>query len=514
MSPEVEAEAPRWLGRVPAVLHYTGRLLEFVGLVMLVPVALVALYWGQFGEGPATLVAFIGPALGGMVVGRALRWSLPGARLDMVGSMLVCGVSWLAATALGALPFVIGIDASFLDGCFEAMSGFTTTGITVFNGLYELPRSILFWRALTQWLGGLGILSLFLALSFQGRTTHLILGAESHKIATARPAPGLLHTIRVFWAIYIFYTLLAVIVLTAQGMPVFDSLCHALTALSTGGYSPHDASIQHYRDAGYANYRWIEYTLVFFMLLGGINFLVHYRLLRFDWRALWDHLEVRWWWYLISGMAAIVAFERLHHVGWLGRLPAGPSDLAELEQTFRLSLFQVVSIITTTGYTTQDINSEFFGAAAKQIFLVAMVIGGCVGSTGGGIKVLRVAVLSKMVLAQLFKVRVTPRASTGIVVDRKLFPEPEIERVAALFFAWIALLLLGGAITALFTDLSPLESLSGMFTALGNVGPCYMSVAEMITIHPVVKVTYIIGMMAGRLEILPVLLLFSARAWR
>jgi len=147
------------------------------------------------------------------------------------------------------------------------------------------------------------------------------------------------------------------------------------------------------------------------------------------------------------------------------------------------------------------------------LFLVMMVIGGCVGSTGGGFKVLRIAILNRLMLRELFKIRVSGRASSGLIIDKKRVPEDEIQRVAALFFTWIALLVVGGGITALFSKHGAYESISGMFSALGNIGPCYISVQEMIEISPVVKLTYIVGMLAGRLEILPVLLLFSRKAW-
>jgi len=161
-----------------------------------------------------------------------------------------------------------------------------------------------------------------------------------------------------------------------------------------------------------------------------------------------------------------------------------------------------------------DIGSEFFGTVAKQLFLVMMVIGGCVGSTSGGFKVLRVAMLSRLMQRELFKAKVSGRASTGLVVDNRIVPDAEIHRVAALFYAWMALLVIGGGVTALFSSQETLASFSGMFSALGNIGPCYISVADMMEMPAVVKITYIVGMLAGRLEILPVLLLFSPRVWR
>ena len=487
-----------------------------MGLVLLFPLIVVIFYWGQKGDGWITATAFVISSLISFSLGMVLRHKFESDKLDTTGSMLMCALGWLFASAIGALPFIIGIRANYLDACFEAMSGFTTTGITVFSGLDNLPRSILFWRALTQWLGGVGILSFFLLVISQSGGAHHMFGAESHKISSVRPAPGLFNTLRILWAIYAFLTILAIAILALAKMPVFDSICHALTALSTGGFSPHDSSIGFYRLSGHPNYRLIEYSVIFFMMLGGINFLVHYRVLTGDFKALWDNTEIRYWWRFVVGFTAIIIIDRLYKSGAFGALfrDGTAINLGEFEQTFRHSLFQVMSILTTTGFGTKDIGSDFFGALSKQLFLAMMVIGGCVGSTGGGFKVMRVAILNRLIIRELFKLRIPGRVSTGVVVDKKIVPEDEVDRIAALFFTWMALLLVGGGITALFSHLGPWESFSGMFSAMGNIGPCYISVPDMIAIHPIVKLTYIFGMLAGRLEILPVLLLFSRKAWK
>jgi trk system potassium uptake protein TrkH len=305
------------------------------------------------------------------------------------------------------------------------------------------------------------------------------------------------------------------VTLAIEGMPIFDAICHALTTLSTGGFSTHDSSIEFYRLTGHPNYRLIEYSLTFFMMLGGINFLIHYRVITGDFRALWDNLEVRYWWRLIAAFTIIIVIDHLRRVGALGALftRGVPINLHEFERTFRYSIFQVISVLTTTGFGTKDIGSDFFPAVSRQLFLVMMVIGGCVGSTGGGFKVLRIAILNRLMFRELFRLRVSGKASTGLIIDKKRVPDDEVHRVAALFFTWIGLLVVGGGITALFSNQGALQSFSGMCSALGNIGPCYISVGDMINIHPVVKVTYIFGMLAGRLEILPVLLLFSRKAW-
>ncbi len=502
--------------RANSIFHFIGGLLEILGLILLFPLIVVIIYWGQNGDGWCTAAAFVVSSLVSFFVGLTLRTVFKSEELDTTGSMLMCALGWIFASAVGALPLIIGIGSGWLNAYFEAMSGFTTTGITVFSGLDYMPKSILFWRSLIQWLGGIGILSFFLIVTFKGSGTHHIFGAESHKISSGRPAPGLYNTLKILWGIYAMFTLLAAVVLSIEKMPVFDSVCHALTTLSTGGFSPHDSSIEFYRLTGHPNYRLIEYTLTFLMMLGGINFLVHYRVLTRDFKALWDNLEIRYWWRLIAAFTVIIIIDHLYKTGALSAIFTKGTvvDLGEAERTFRYAIFQVISVLTTTGFGTKDIGSEFFGAASKQLFLIMMVIGGCVGSTGGGFKVLRIAILNRLMFRELFKVRVSKNTSTGLVIDHKIVPDKEIHRVAALFFAWIAFLVVGGGITALFSDQGALESFSGMFSALGNIGPCYISVQDMINLHPVVKVTYIFGMLAGRLEILPVLLLFTRKAWR
>jgi len=381
--------------RINCILHFVGGLLELLGLILLFPLIVVLLYWGKMGDGWVTATAFVVTSLISFSIGLVFRHKFKSEMLDITGSMLMCALGWLFASAVGALPFVIAIGSNYLDAYFEAMSGFTTTGITVLSGLDDMPRSILFWRALTQWLGGIGILSFFLMITFRVGGAHHMFGAESHKIASTRPTPGLFHTLRILWAIYAMFTVLAAAVLSIEKMPVFDAVCHAFTALSTGGFSPHDSSIEFYRLTGHPNYRLIEYTLVFFMMLGGINFLVHYRVLTRDFKALWDNAEIRYWWRFVAGFTVIIIIDRLYKSGAFGALFSDGTaiNLSEFERTFRHSLFQVMSILTTTGFGTKDIGSDFFGALSKQLFIAMMVIGGCVGSTGGGFKVLRVVIL-------------------------------------------------------------------------------------------------------------------------
>jgi len=488
---------------VPVARHL-GSLLLLLGGVLLAPVVVLELYaWA--GQAEVSPLCFIGPSAAAFALGLAMRLATRGRRwpLGDRGAMLVCALGWVCLSAVGALPFVFGLGTGFLDAYFETVSGFTTTGITMLRGLDGMPRSILFWRALTQWLGGLGILTFFLAVVGAGGGSHRLFSAESHKVFTRRPAPGLFHTLRILWAIYTAFTLLIVGLLMLAGMGAFDAVTHSFTCLSTAGYSPYDASIGHYARAAPAHAAAIQYVLIVGMVLGGTNFFIHYRVLTGELRALWDNLEVRLWWLLLLGATALVVLDR-----WLRW---GAADLHEL---VRSSLFQVVSIATTTGFATQDIASGDYPALSKQVLLVLMVVGACAGSTGGGVKVLRIGVLLRMLGSQLRRAIWGSSAVEMVLVDGEVVAEEEMRRVGALFFAWMALLAVGGGVTALLSELGPLQSASGMFSALGNIGPCYIPVERMAALHPLIKLTYIVGMLAGRLEVLPVLMLLSPRAWK
>ena len=485
------------------ILDYLGALFWMFGFVLMVPFAAQVYYAHAMGEA-TSFFTFLLPAAMAFVVGFLLKRNVGFRPLSGRGAMMLCAFGWVAVSALGALPFSIGLGTSYLDAYFEAVSGFTTTGITVLQGLDEMPRSVLLWRSLIQWLGGLGILTFFLAVIATRGSVHALYSAETHKIFAKRPVPGLFNTLRILWAIYAAFTALSALLLVLEGMSFFDAVCHSMTALSTGGYSPHDASIGFYRLQGYKHYVAIEYTVTAMMFLGGVNFFIHYRVLTGGIRALWDNLEMRLWWSLLFGSMVLVAGSRFLEVRSFGNF----------EETIRCSLFQVVSLATTTGFATKDISAPYFTPLARQIFLILMVIGGCVGSTGGGIKVMRIGVMLKMVGRQIRHIVHGRSAVTPVIVDGEVVESEELRRVAALFFAWMVLIALGAGVTAVFSMLGPMEAASGMFSALGNIGPCYISGDAMTRLHPAIKMTYIVGMLAGRLEILPILLIFSRRAWK
>jgi len=488
----------RLLFEISPIMGYLGVILIYVSFLFLAPLIVDYIYLRDL----VNLKSFLIPVLISVNLGMILKGRRPLEKINHKQGMLVAALSWVIVSLIGSLPYLIGFHASFIDSFFEAVSGFTTTGITMFSGLDAKVRSILFYRALTQWVGGLGILSFALLVIYEGGVAPQLFAGESHKIRTKRIAPGLFNTIRTLWIIYGVLTLTLVFLLKIEGVNSFDAITHSFTTLSSGGFSTHDLSVGYYSYMKYSLYNIIEWTIIVFMLFAGMNFLFHYRLFQGDIKALWDSYEIKLFWLLIFFASSIIIFKQF---------TAGKDFSPDL---VRNSVFQVVSIMTTTGFATQDIASTIYGGVAKQIFIFLMIIGGCVGSTSGGLKVLRIGILLKLIKFKILSIVYPVHTVRFIIVDRSKVDFDELRRITALFTAWMFLLAAGGLITAFFSNYGALESFSGMASALGNVGPCYISASEIIKIPPVVKFTYIIGMLAGRLEILPILMLFYKNTWK
>ena len=502
--------------RLSSVSFYLSTVLLIGGLLLIVPV-IVGLLYGEGQDIGKLLWAYILPGLGAVVLGIIFR-SLSSTRsLSLKDSMFVCTLSWVLLTVIGGIPFVVMLDVGYLDACFETMSGLTTTGITMLTGLDTMPRSILFWRALIQWLGGLGILSMFVLIGLKGgAAANRLFMAEGHKIAAQKPTPGIFHTARILWNMYILFTVAQIVILLILGLGFFDAMTHAFTTISTGGYSIYDRSIAQYQWAGYARAHLIECTFMLFMLFGGINFFIHYRFWTGGIKSLWDNTEMRYFWGILFGSIVLVflSYIKSHGIPYEGDGGEVYTGSRAVLLHLKDVVFQVIAILTTTGYATRDIGAAYFTAVAKQVFLVLMVIGGCAGSTGGGFKVVRVAILTKLIGNRIYRLNASRLTRTPLTVDKHIVEDEEIKRISAIFFMWMLLLLVGGGITAFFSDLTGWQSFSGMFSALGNIGPCYISVEQMIGLHPVVKLTYMIGMLAGRLEIIPVLIIFTKRFFK
>ena len=491
------------------IISYLGSILLVIGILMLSALIPYFCYY-ESEQQLLSIWAFLLPSFFSIIIGYWAQSTIKVKTPNVRDAMVITALGWILIGLVGGIPYMIGLHKSFFDAFFESVSGFTTTGITVFEGLDTMSRAILFWRSLTQWLGGLGILTFFLVVSFRGNSVaSSLFSAEGHKISTARPVPGIFNTVRILWGIYIMFTLLSLLAFWGGGMSFFDALNHSFTCISTGGFSTHDASVGYYASQHFTHSTFLEYVFIIVMLAGGTNFLIHYRVLTGRVKVLISDFEMRWYWLVVFGSAGLILADHLLH------FPAGlHGGFQSIETLSRTVLFQVSSMVTSTGYATKDINAALFPALSKQIFLILMIIGGCVGSTAGGIKVLRFGTLVQMFKAQIFRIGISRKAVSPLVIHGKIIEDSEIERISAIFFSWIALIFIGGAITALFSDLNAWQSISGMASALGNMGPFYFSVHKMASLHWFIKLTYTMGMLAGRLEILPLAVLFSKSVWK
>ncbi|MCT4634364.1 MAG: TrkH family potassium uptake protein [Firmicutes bacterium] len=470
-------------------------LIVFSG-VFLIPI-FVGLIYGE------SIYSFIICGVFSLLMGLILRKVTRNveAKLNLFRSMYFTAISWAVLSLIGCVPYIVELDKSFVDAFFESVSGFTTTGITVFTGLDTMANSVIMWRSITQCLGGLGILTFFLFItsSSEGDMWQLF-GAEGHKISSSRPVPNVFATVRIFWFIYGTLIIVEAILLKILGLSVFDAINHSLTTLSTGGFSNHDLSIAYYKHMGYEHYKAIEYVIMLFMAFGGINFLVHYKFVKESKFAYFKDVESKMFFKIIAGATVLTL---------LGIQMSRGGVFNGIEENIRNTVFQMISVITTTGFGTVDIGSDFFPEISKQIFIILMVIGGSVGSTSGGIKVLRVIILEKIFKREINKLRLPRNAVLPVTLNKEVVSPSEVTRVSALVFGWIMLIIIGSFITVLFSDLNAFQGFSGMASAVGNIGPFYFSVDKMISLSPVIKYTYIIGMFAGRLELLPLFILFS-----
>ena len=408
----------------------------------------------------------------------------------------VVALSWIVVGIAGATPYLFsGVIGSPIAALFEAVSGFTTTGATVFGEIESLPRSILFWRAMTQWLGGMGIVLLGIAvLPFLGIGGMQLFRAEVPGPTAERLTPRIRHTATTLWYVYAGLTTLQVVLYVLGGMSWFESTVHAFTTLSTGGFSSRNASI-----AAFSPY--IQYVTIVFMYLAAINFTLHYKLTRGLVRY---QRDAEWRFFTATlGAATLVVF--------FVALPAFAGQSAEAG--FRASLFQVTSIITTTGFVTHDY--EAWGAAAALALVFLMFMGGMAGSTAGGMKAMRVRLLLRHGLTEL-KRSVHPRAVIVARLGAVPVPDRTFFRVLAFALFFLVLFAAGAFVLALLGhDL--VTAIGASAASIGNIGPGLGGVG------PVDNYGWMGGaslsvliflMLAGRLELFTILLLFHPDLWR
>ena len=483
-----------------SILHYLGVVFVVFSALQAAPLAVSVIY-NETVRFPMRIYAI--PAGLSLAVGVGLMAFFRPRRLTVGTAMGVGALGWFALSLVGAIPYWMALKLTYLDAFFETASGFTTTGATLLTGLNLLPKSLLLWRSLTEWIGGLGIFTLFLFVIREGGARHALMGAEVHKAASERFSPGVFSSLRILWTIYASLTLACGVALWIEGLTPFDAAAHALTTVSTGGFSTYDANVAHFALANVGHAVAIEYTIIVFMFLGGTSFLVHWNALRRRWRAILGSRELWTWAGILLVATTLVAIGDRARVADLG-----------VHGHVRTSLFHVVSIATTSGFTTQDLASTWFSPFSRQLFLILMVVGGCVGSTAGGLKVLRTVILGKILGRRL---RVITRSSHEVVpltLGRRPLPHSEAERTLAIAVGWMMTLGIVWLAATLVSRLDGWGSLSAAVSAVGNIGPHFVPAETFANVGAAAKVFYILAMVAGRLEILPFLLIFSRRTWR
>ncbi len=477
------------------VLRIVSYLLLIVCGFMLTAVA-VALYFREF----SVSLAFIQPIVATTLVAGIFLFatrnsgrSNPSFKDGFI--FVVCG--WGMAALLGCLPFYLsGTIPSFCDAYFEAISGFTTTGASILTEIQSLPRAILYWRSLTHWLGGMGIVVLTVAiLPLLGVGGLQLVKAEAPGPTVDKITPRIAETAKYLWYIYLGMTVLETLLLMGGGMGFLDALTHTFGTVATGGFSTKNTSVAHFNSA------YIDWVITFFMVAAGMNFVLHFRLLTGNVKSLFSNTELKAY-LLIFVVATLMVAYKLHLEIYSG-----------FAEALRYSAFQVASILTTTGYVTADY--ETWPYMAQAVLFLLMFVGGCSGSTGGGIKVIRIVVLFKQAVNEM-KYLIHPKAVFPLRLSGRAVRKNIVYAISGFFFLYITILLL---VTFVVT-LAGVDLLSAVATALatvGNIGPGFGIVGpthQYAHFSDLIKWVLSFAMLAGRLELYTVLVLFTPMFWR
>lgn len=473
------------------ILYTVGRIILLEGLLLLIPWA-VSLYYRE----SESVMAFAVTILAALAIGFALMLlNRHGDRtLFAKGGFITVALAWVALALIGALPFTIsGAIPSYVDAVFETVSGLTTTGASILSDPALLDRGMLFWRSFTHWIGGMGVIVLMLAVmpTDSGRSIH-IMRAEVPGPVVGKLVPRLRDTAKILYLIYLALTVVMVFFLLVGGMPLFDSVLHAFGTAGTGGFGVKADSV-----AGYSPY--IQWVITVFMLLFGVNFNLYYLLLLRRVKPVLKSGEL--WCYL-----AIVALS-------IGIVVMNVLPLYDtFSQTLRHSAFQVSSIITTTGYSTTDFAA--WPGLSKTILLLLMMVGGCAGSTAGGLKVSRVLLLFKTVGRDLKKM-LHPRSVSVVQTSGKPVDDQTLNGVSS-YFALYMILMLSVFLILSFEAFSLETNLSATIACFNNVGPGLAGVGPLsnyAAYSDVSTVVLTLAMLFGRLEIYPILFALTPSVW-
>lgn len=474
------------------IFHILGFLLIIEGIFMFTGIP-VSLYYCEQKCLILLYSGLITSSIGGII------WFLTRNAVRNIGKRegyIIVSFAWIVISLFGTLPYLLSSAIpNFTDAFFETISGFTTTGATILTDIESLPKGILFWRAMTHWIGGMGIIVLSVAiLPILGIGGMQLFVAEMPGITPDKLHPRITQTAKRLWMIYVILTFAETIFLMFGGLDLFDALCHSFATMATGGFSTQNASV-----ANYSPY--IQYIIIIFMILAGTNFTLHYLALHGKLRDVWNNEEYRYYILFTFGFALIVG------------LVLAINGAFGIEESFRKSLFQVVSIVTTTGFVTSDY--LIWPGHLWIIIFLLMFIGGSAGSTGGGIKIARQILLLKNSALE-FKRMMHPQAVIPVRFNRKAVPQDIIHLVMA-FFLFYVLTFFAGTFLLSLLGLDFETSIGVTIASLGNIGPGIGAVGPIENYGALSDITKWISaflMLLGRLELFTIFILFSPAFWK
>jgi len=477
------------------ITRFIAILIFVLGLSMAVPLLISILY--QDGSSLAFLLSVLATTSAGLILALWAGKNEKDTLLSHRDGIAIVTIGWITTALFGALPFLFsGAIPNFTNAYFESISGFTTTGATIFSEIESLPKGILLWRSQTQWLGGMGIIVLSIAvLPFLGVGGMQLYKAEIPSPVVDKLKPRISDTAKTLWKVYILITTLQVILLVTSGMSFFDSVCHAFCTLPTGGFSTKNASIAHF-DSAYC-----QGIIVVFMLLAGINFSLHYRLIKGDLKIFGKDSECRVFLFLVLIFTLVIT---LNIYGAI---------YPSISTAFRHAIFQVTSIITTTGFITADY--ETWPALSQLILLVCMFFGAMAGSTGGGIKIMRVMLLIRHGYQEIFRI-IHPHAVTTVKLGGRPVPHDILRSVLGFFILYLGLFVAATLIMSAF-GLDIISAISAVASSIGNIGPGLGVVGPVDNYFGICvsgKWVLIFCMLLGRLEIYTVIVLLTPEFWR
>lgn len=411
--------------------------------------------------------------------------------------IIIVSISWIVVSVFGMLPFYLsGYIPSIANAFFETMSGFTSTGASILDNVEALPHGLLFWRSLTQWFGGLGIVFFTIAvLPIFGVGSVQLFAAEACVFNHDKVHPRIGVTARWIWSIYFGLTLTVIILLAAGGMPVFDSICHAFGTTGTGGFSTKQASIAFY------NSPYIEYVIAIFMTVSGVNFTLLLLFVNGKFKKLFNNTELKW--YLMS-----VAFFTLFITGGLYH-----TNSTGLEEAFRKAFFQVTSLHTSTGFITADYMT--WEPALWTILCVLMVIGACAGSTSGGMKCIRLVILTKVAQNE-FKRIIHPNAVLPVKVNKQVAPPSVLTNSLSFIFVYLAIVTVS-CLIMMMMGIDFVDSIGSVISCVGNAGPGLGVTGPAYSwngLPDAAKWLSSFLMLVGRLELFTILILFTRGFWK